>query len=147
MKLITLLLITTSLSAQLTDKDKHFLVNSCAAPTISVAMFKLTERPILSMLASIFIMSSLNVGKEIWDGYGHGTKDPNDIIAGSQGLVTGSFISGGSIVLDIHHKAKVEQWKYDNIAPIIKYIEVPETMEPTTVIDLTSNEEQLEIKI
>lgn len=114
--IILLLAISFNLKSQvLNDKDKHFLVNSIGAPTLSIALYEITDRPVLSILASSLIFTGVNFLKEDYDRKRGGKFDGKDIAAGTQGLVTGNFIAGLCIVLKKEREYKIETWKYENL--------------------------------
>ena len=114
--IILLLAISFSLKSQiLNDKDKHFLVNSMGAPTLSIALYKITDRPLLSIITSSLLFTGVNFLKEDYDRKRGRKFDGKDIAAGTQGLVTGNFIAGLFIVLKIEKECKIETWKYENI--------------------------------
>lgn len=100
-------------SFKLTDKDEHFLVNSNIGTSMGIAIYKMTDKPGLSIILTTLIMTGINIGKEIRDKYSGGIFNPKDIVAGSKGLVTADFIIGGSIVLKLHREVKIKDLKKD----------------------------------
>lgn len=97
MKILLLLLITLSLSAEefylQDDKQKHF-VGSMAIGGVATSIARHYGS---NKLESFFIgvATSLLVGiaKEAVDGRGYGTEDVNDVYADTLGSITGSIIA------------------------------------------------------
>lgn len=145
MRTILILLLFTSLSAnaqgllnRIPDKLNHYAFSCNFASFGSIAIFKMTDRPVLSCVIATTASIALGALKEgYWDGYLHrGVKDwQGDFPADIQGALVGGFFAGMSIVLKKNHEQDIEL-KYANMAPPLHELIDPEFIQPVQVIQI-----------
>lgn len=145
--LCAILILSSRLSAgnpfeklKITDKINHYTISCNLSSLGAIAGYKLTDRPVLSVLISMALTIGIGALKEgVWDGYLHrGDMDwKGDFPADIQGAAAGAFFSGMAIVLKQHHEDKVEEWKYQNMAPLPLYKTIyTDFTEPIKVIEI-----------
>lgn len=130
-----------TLLQRIPDDVNHYTISCNMASFGSIALYKLSDRPVLSCL--IATMASVLVGaakERLYDGMlNRGHEDyKSDFVMDVRGSITGGFFAGMAIVLKKNHEQNMElerqelAAKYQNLAPVPKFIEV-EFMEPIKI--------------
>jgi len=152
-KAVALLLLCNAVNAQtliqrIPDKVNHYTISCNISSFSSIALYKITDRPVLSCLAGVLVAGIVGYSKErFYDGMlGKGREDyKGDFAADIQGAVVGSFFAGMAIALKKHHE--IEREYYEDMAPLPHRLVDVEKMEVIQVTQIQDNTVINEIKI
>lgn len=136
-----------TLLQRIPDDVNHYTISCNMASFGSIALYKLSDRPVLSCLIATMVSVLIGAAKErLYDGMlNKGTENyEKDFVADVRGSITGGFFAGMAIVLKKNHEQDLElerqelAAKYQNLAPLPKFIEL-DYIEPIQITHIDND--------